>query len=93
MYFLPSTILSLRFKHVRSATLYAWRCDLCNKLFHSILGDEEHKLRKLLPSKVTSNIYIILGITNLSTCQNIVPVELKIHLLYKVFYYIKYSVL
>ena len=38
-------------------TLYTRRCDLRNKLFGSILNDEEHKLRKLLPSKVTSNVY------------------------------------
>ena len=35
-------------------TLYVRRGDLCNKLFASILNDEEHKLRNLLPPKVTS---------------------------------------
>ena len=36
-------------------TLYTRRRNLCNKLFDSIFSDEEHKLRKLLPPKVTSN--------------------------------------
>ena len=38
-------------------TLYSRRRDLCNKLFESVLRDEEHKLHKLLPPKVTSNTY------------------------------------
>ncbi|CAB4016193.1 Hypothetical predicted protein, partial [Paramuricea clavata] len=32
-------------------TLYVRRGDLCNKPFASILNDEEHKLRNLLPPK------------------------------------------
>ena len=38
-------------------TLYSRRRALCNKLFESVLRDEEHKLHKLLPPKVTSNTY------------------------------------
>ena len=38
-------------------TLSTLRGDLCKKLFNSILDDEDHKLRNLLPPKVTSDTY------------------------------------
>ena len=38
-------------------TLSTRRGDLCKKLFNSILDDEDHKLRNLLPPKVTSDTY------------------------------------
>ena len=38
-------------------TLHSRRRDPCNKPFESVLNDEEHKLHKLLPPKVTSNTY------------------------------------
>ena len=38
-------------------TLSTRRGDLCKKLFNSILNDEDHKLRNLLPPKVTSDTY------------------------------------
>ena len=38
-------------------TLSTRRGDLCKKLFDSILDDEDHKLRNLLPPKVTSDTY------------------------------------
>ena len=41
-----------------AATIYvSYRGDLCKKLFNSILDDEDHKLRNLLPPKVTSDTY------------------------------------
>ena len=53
-------------------TLYARRRDLCNELFDPILSDEEHKLRKFLPPKVTSNTYDFRN-------DNVVSVGLEIH--------------
>jgi hypothetical protein len=38
-------------------TLSPRRGDLCKKLFNSILDVEDHKLRNLLPPKVTSDTY------------------------------------
>lgn len=35
-------------------TLHACRDDLCEKLLDSILNDEEHKIRYLLPAIVTA---------------------------------------
>ncbi len=38
-------------------TLSTRRGDLCKTRFNSILDDEDHKLRNLLPPKVTSDTY------------------------------------
>jgi hypothetical protein len=60
-------------------TLYVRSGDLCNKLFASILNDEEHKLRYLLPPKVTYK-YNFIRNNKLFISQNTVPIDLEIHL-------------
>ena len=53
-YLLPSTILRGRSRHVRTKDFIRTKGAIYNKFFISILNDEKHKLRNLLPPKVTS---------------------------------------